>query len=469
MQSRRDQVNAQSYLGTRLVGALVRADPDVLETPSRRDLRGLVAGIVVAGLMVVGVGGFALLSPGGSTSWRAPGSLVIDKTNGTSYLFLNGELRPVRNVASARLVAGGAVKPVVVAGSRLAHVPRGAPIGLPDGPAILPAADHLNAGVWRACAGDAAGAAVTLDIGGPPAGARVGPDEGVLVLSEGKEYLLWRGQRLLLGRPWAAGVLGYGNVTATPVPAAWLDLVPAGPDLVPVPVPRRGSPGPAIGGHPAPLGQIFSVSVADGPATYYVLLPAGLAPLTPTQLALAQAEEGTAGTRQLTPADLAAAPLAGMPEPQRSLPARPPRISEPAGGAAVCVESPGVPAAAANAAGQTVAAAPTVPADGLRTAASDDTVLDLVLAPRPASPGRPSSSDVGVQVRAGGGALLVPDAALPAKDQQGLLVDGTGTAFPLTPDALKALGYQPEQAVAVPRQLALLPPRGPLLAPLSVP
>ncbi|MEX5636812.1 type VII secretion protein EccB [Parafrankia sp. FMc2] len=480
MQSRRDQVDAQSCLTARLTSALVRADPDALESPTRRDTRGLLGGLVLAALMLAGVAGWAYLSPGGSTAWRAPGSLVVDRSSGAQYLFVGGVLRPVRNAASARLFVDGAVSPVVVAGSRLAGVPRGAPIGIPDGPEVLPPADALNTGVWRACAGDGTGAPIVVDIGSPRAPARIGPDESLFVSSEGREYLLWRGQRLAMTRPWVADVLGYGAATPIEVPAAWLELLAAGPDLAPVAVAGRGSPGRVVGGREVPVGEIFSIFGSEESTAYYILLADGLAPLTTIQLQLAQAEAGSSATRPATAADLVSVPLVELPEAQHLLPARPPALVEPLAGEAACAESPGVRAVPpAPRAGTGAGAAPARGAGGGETpeagagglppsAATDDTVLDLALAPLPAAAGAAGPDDAGqlpaaVQVRAGRGALLVPDADLPAEDQQSLLIDGSGTAFPLAPDAVEALGYRIEQAVAVPRQLPLLLPRGPTL------
>jgi hypothetical protein len=42
MQSRRDQVEAQSYLLSRLTSALLRAEPDGIEPPTKRDTRALI-------------------------------------------------------------------------------------------------------------------------------------------------------------------------------------------------------------------------------------------------------------------------------------------------------------------------------------------------------------------------------------------------------------------------------------------
>lgn len=76
--------------------------------------------------------------------------------------------------------------------------------------------------------------------------------------------------------------LGYGTAPVRPVPAEFLRLLPAGPDLTPPEVPQRGAGGPTLAGAPTRIGQLFS-----GPGgTAYLLTGDGLVPLTPTVLAL---------------------------------------------------------------------------------------------------------------------------------------------------------------------------------------
>ncbi|MGF7239065.1 MAG: type VII secretion protein EccB [Frankia sp.] len=456
MQSRRDQVNAYNYLVSRLTGALVRAEPDVLESPTRRDVRGLVSGIVAAVLLLAVVAGWVLLSARGSTAWRKPGALIVDKSSGSRFLLVDGALRPVDNIASARLLTGSAVSPVVVSGSKLAGVPRGAPVGIANAPDMVPDLRHLNEGVWRLCAdprpgppaaaaaaGPGAAPAMLVDIGVPASRSRIGADAGLLVSAAGQEYLLWRGQRLLIARPWAADVLGFGAVTPTVVPRTWLDLLPSGPDLAPVPVPGRGKRRPDIGGRATHLGELFAAETASGSVAHYILLPAGLTALSPTQLALARAEAGDAPERPITLGDLAAAARATMPAPQTALPVKPPEIQPPSPGESICVESS---------------------ADRTRS------TVDVVLATATLTPGIRVSNGTAIQVTAGGGALVMPKVVDPqaasTDEAPGVLVDGGGTAYQVTGKAIQALGYAPGLAIASPWKLLAFLPLGP---PLTTP
>src|SRR4051794_24224133 len=124
MQSRRDQVEAQSYLLSRLTGALVLADPDTVEPPTRRDSRGFLTGLMVA-LLAVGLVAVVVMFFGkGSTKWQQPNVLITSKTDGSRYLLVDGQLRPVLNLASARLVRPN-LSPVSVNPNVLKNIPRG--------------------------------------------------------------------------------------------------------------------------------------------------------------------------------------------------------------------------------------------------------------------------------------------------------------------------------------------------------
>ena len=102
MQNRRDQVQAHAFVVGRLVSALLRAEPDAPMTPLRRFVVGTFWGALLGALAVAGFGVYGFISPGGSTAWRAGGALIVEKETGARYVFVEGELRPVVNYASAR-------------------------------------------------------------------------------------------------------------------------------------------------------------------------------------------------------------------------------------------------------------------------------------------------------------------------------------------------------------------------------
>ncbi|GAB6901833.1 type VII secretion protein EccB [Kineosporia succinea] len=450
MQSRRDQVEAQSYMTQRLAGALVSAEPDSVENPTRRDLRGFAASVMVGLLACGGVALYALLSSSGSTAWQAANTLIVNKTDGSRYLMIDGLLRPVENLASARLAVGGAVTTASVKSSTLQDVPRGEPIGIQGAPDSLPTTTGLATGIWRVCAttpsanyATAPTVGVVTDIGSEPSTDRFTDDEGLLVTAPGRSTtLLWQGQALPLGEPWVADVLGWGNVTPLRVPTAWLDLIPAGPTLGPSPVPGAGGPGPEIDGQRARIGDFFATGTTVD-STYYVLQRNGLSALNRTQYLLGSGDSGRP-TRTISAAGLAAAQKTS-PANSSGLPSVPPAVNRESSGSAPCVE---------------------------QSAAGTDQV-DLVRAPLPAGAhvGNGSTQEnvseptQAVRVVPGAGRLVGLSLAEDGSNPSYLLVNDSGTAYPLADeDVIKALGYDATQAVGVPRSFIGLLRPGTLLS-----
>src|SRR5215472_469880 len=102
--NQRDQAHAYRFLTRRLSSALVRDDPDGPDAPMRRLAIASFGSIMVAALIVAGVGVFGVLRPGGATAWKSGQAMIMEKETGTRYLYLGGELHPVLNYASARLL-----------------------------------------------------------------------------------------------------------------------------------------------------------------------------------------------------------------------------------------------------------------------------------------------------------------------------------------------------------------------------
>ncbi|WP_241003018.1 type VII secretion protein EccB, partial [Streptomyces sp. CB01881] len=151
MQTRRDHVQSYRFAMGRLASALVGGDPGQGDSPTHRSALGTVLGAGVAVLLCGGAAGYGLLSPPPSTAWRKNGAVVVEKETGNRYVYLDGELRPARNRASALLIAGGPATPDTVPAQTLAGTPRGVPIGIPDAPDTVPAASGLLTGAWARC------------------------------------------------------------------------------------------------------------------------------------------------------------------------------------------------------------------------------------------------------------------------------------------------------------------------------
>src|SRR5947209_17321732 len=151
MQTRRDQVQAHTFVVGRMVSALVRAEPDAQFSPLRRFTVGLVIGVVLGGITLAGFGVYGVFSPGGSRSWKQPGVLIVEKETGARYLYVDGQLHPVLNYTSARLIVGGPPTIVQVSRNSMRGVPHGLPVGIEAAPDYLPDLARLDGTQWQVC------------------------------------------------------------------------------------------------------------------------------------------------------------------------------------------------------------------------------------------------------------------------------------------------------------------------------
>ncbi|MEU3599337.1 type VII secretion protein EccB [Streptomyces sp. NPDC006798] len=297
MQNKRDQVQAHMFLMGRLTSSMLRSDPDSPESPQGRTNRGIAIGVIVAVLVAVGAFVVGLVSPGKQSSWKTSGDLVVDKGTGARYLYLDDRLRPVRNYASAKLIGGTKLGTAAVSTKSLKGVPRGTPVGIEGAPDELPAAGDLAGATWQVCVtetrrADGPRPVTTLAVGLDGAGEPLDRTRALLVAGpDGHDYLIWQGSRLRIDRAGAAGeALGYASVRPVPVSAAFLNALPAGPDLAAPAVEGAGTPGPRLGGRATRVGQLFTLAVPGADERHYVLRADGLAPLTATELALLLAD-----------------------------------------------------------------------------------------------------------------------------------------------------------------------------------
>ena len=418
--TQRDQAHAYRFLARRQSSALVRGDPEGPDAPMRKLAIASFGSVMVALLMVAAAGVFGLLRPGGATGWRSGQALILEKETGTRFLYTGGQLHPVLNYASARLVLGQqGFAMVSVSQASLRGIPRGRPVGIPGAPDELPTPATLVTGPWSVCslpAHDQAGAIspyVRVSAGPVVGGPVLSGNHGLLLAGlDGTIYLVWNDQRLRIpGGQAALAALGYASATPLVVGDAWLTAMPQGPDLAGPPVPGLGSPGPAVAGLPSRAGQVFvttsNSASGGGSPQYYLAFRHGLAPISQTNADLMLA---ASAARRLYPPGrpaairVSAASVAAV-APVRlaaaALPDRPPALVSIAGGqGAVCavyatsgngtpeVRTFAMPASAVPAAGP--AAPPTGPlgaplADQVRLPAGDGAVVRS--APAPGVPG----------------------------------------------------------------------------------
>ncbi len=420
---------------------------------------GTICGLLVSALVVVGFAVYGYFVPGGATKWRTPGVLVVEKETGTRYVYAGGSLHPVLNHASTRLLFGGEPGVVSVSRNSLKGVPHGQPLGIVGAPDALPAPGKVGNQVWTVCAlalRDQAGAlstGTTLTVEGPAkaGGAPLGAGKAAVATANGETFLIWQGRRLRVTQPWLARLFGYDK-RAVQVEPSWLDLVPVGPDLTPVPVAGRGSPGPMVDGRQARIGELFVARGTGSQERRYLLLSDGLAELNQLAYTIVAADEETTklyGGRAVTPSELSPAALARLSvSPRAVLPA-------------------GVP--------ESPPQLPPLPTDGtwcVRHTMADGGVEVIAGQPAPVSAAvsdsagvtRTSLTAARITVQSGVGGLVLAGRQDQAVGSGFYLVTDVGVKFPLASAQVAAqLGYPVTGARPVPRRLLELLPTGPLL------
>ncbi len=289
--SRRDQIEAYQFLRRRSTSALVVAEPDHPQPPTRRYLAATIGGAVAVLVALGGFGVYGLLRPGGSTNWNQPGTILVQKESNTRYVLgSDGHLHQVRNYTSARLYLNLPSPPTVsLSAASLKHALQGALIGIPDAPDALPQQSDLRQTNWTICEDiptHQSNLATTVLVDDYSADSAVAG--AVLVRDPEKAiYLINQGHRFKIGNP---EVLQAFNYSSTPinVPADWLNAVPAGSDLTFPAVADRGRTPDWRPPRNALVGQVLRVFLLNRTSSrYYLVEKAGLRPLSTVDADLA--------------------------------------------------------------------------------------------------------------------------------------------------------------------------------------
>ncbi len=467
MASKRDQLQAYQFLVQRAISALVTRETDPEQPPFRRPSGAAFASVALAIVALACVGVYGMIVPGGNNAWRKEPAVILEKETGTRYVFLDGRLHPVANYTSALLLLGDHHATERVSRDSLAGVPRGPRIGIADAPDALPGAEKLLTGSWSLCsapASDLAGSrieeSVLLAGASPSGGAELG--EGALLVestSTGDRFLVWRGHRHKIDDYNAVGT-GLA-LTAEPwarVGRAWLDVLPEGTPIGPLPVAAAGEVSTAVPGRTdIRNGMLLMVQTSGGGQQHYLAERDALRPITELQYdvqrASAQMMAAYPGTEPKTvPLPPSLATMSRQLDPIRAeagaAPATRPAIARLRDqNATVCATF------GDNAAAPSLAVDPTLPpADPMSTTA------------RRTASGTPLADRVHVPP----GSAIVVEAMPSAQAPAGTLtvVTDMGRRYPLaSPDVLKMLGYPSARPVRLPAGLVARLPEGPSLDP----
>ena len=292
MPSRQDQLHSYQYSLQRVVAALVTHDPDPARSPLRRAGTTALVSLLIAALAVGGAAIYGLLTGHSNADPTDTAVVFQEKGSGARYVFLDSDkkLHPVLNYASGLLLsAGQAPELKSISADKLASVPLGDPLGIPDAPDSLPDADALLTERWSVCTDSQREG--TLLVGDKLTDGTVAQQAGEALLvrePEGRTALVFGNRRYSIpGDRYTATlrVLGWADKEPLPVATAWANAVPLGPTLVGPNVPGAGA-GTSFGD--LKVGQVVT---GDGQG-FAVIMPDGIAPINEMQAKLMQAAPG---------------------------------------------------------------------------------------------------------------------------------------------------------------------------------
>ena len=274
MATTRLHISGHRFLLRRLECALLGRDIHVVDESVRAPAQSLIAGAVIAIVLLAGCAMLAVLRPHPALT-NAP--ILMGKQSGALYVRMGNTLHPVLNLASARLITRTNADPQPAPESELSHSNRGPLLGIPGAPQLLgtPLADDESR--WTVCdAGD--GTTVIAGRADGPLSHALGREQALLVTpaSGGATYLLYDGRRAVVDLRESAVVraLGLEGLVPLPVSSVLLNLVPETPQITAPRIAGAGGRGPAaLAGFP--VGSVLRVARTGGDE-YYVVLQDGV-------------------------------------------------------------------------------------------------------------------------------------------------------------------------------------------------
>jgi type VII secretion protein EccB len=275
------QVSGWRFLLRRVEHAIVRRDTRMFDDPLQFYSRAVSLGIVIAVLICLGAALLAYFKPLGK---RGGDNLLVDRSTNQLYVVMpgNGQLRPVYNLTSARLVLGSAGTPSAVKSEELDRMPKGQPIGIPGAPYATPVA-HVPESTWTLCdtvtrpesvAPSVATSVIVLPLIADSSVGPMTPGQGMLVTYQDRDWLVTATGRHAIDLSDRAVTSAVGipvTAKATPISEGLYNALPnSGPWILPQ-VPAGGAPNTL--GLPANLviGTVFQTVTDSGPQQYVVL------------------------------------------------------------------------------------------------------------------------------------------------------------------------------------------------------
>lgn len=296
------QVSGWRFLLRRVEHAIVRRDTRMFDDPLQFYSRAVTAGIVIAVLICLGAALLAYFKPLGK---RGGDSLLVDRTTNQLYVVLpdSGQLRPVYNLTSARLILGSNNTPVAVKSEELDRMPKGQPLGIPGAPWATPVSSAPE-GQWTLCdtvikpesvAPTVDTAVLITPLALDSSVGPLRPEQGMLISYENQDWLVTEAGRHAIDLSDRAVTSAVGiPVTArsTPISEGVFNALPdAGPWRLPD-IPGAGAPN-TVGLPPElVIGSVFKTVADSGEQAdeqNYVVLAGGVAKVNDTTAAALRA------------------------------------------------------------------------------------------------------------------------------------------------------------------------------------
>ncbi len=287
MGTNKDQAQSYRFMLQRVTSALTVHETDPEQPPFRRPVLAAIGGIVIGILVMVGFWVYGLIVPGGER-FSATDVIAVEEETGARYVLLNGKLHPVLNYTSALLALDQHAAVEMVPRESLAGIPVGPPIGIPDAPDSLPGSGQLLTGGWSMCdqstvddQGRRRDSPVLL-VGQPPDPAGTPRGHALLVHSDNRMYLIHEGYRHEI----TDGVdvaLELDKESPANVAGSWLDTIPVGKPIGPLPLADAGRPtNAAVPGMTLLSGQLLEVDNGAS-AQHFLVTGDQLQPISPLQ------------------------------------------------------------------------------------------------------------------------------------------------------------------------------------------
>lgn len=292
------QVSGWRFLLRRVEHAIVRRDTRMFDDPLQFYSRAVFAGIVITVLICLGAALLAYFKPLGK---RSGDSLLVDRTTNQLYVVLpdTGQLRPVYNLTSARLILGSSNNPVAVKSQELDSMPKGQPLGIPGAPYATPVA-AAPASQWSLCdtviqpesvAPTVETSVLITELALDGSVAPIRANQGMLISYEDEDWLITESGRHAIDLSDRAVTSAVGiPVTArsTPISEGLFNALPnAGPWRLPG-IPGSGAPN-SVGLPPQlVIGSVFKTVTESGEQNF-VVLPNGVAKANDTTAAALRA------------------------------------------------------------------------------------------------------------------------------------------------------------------------------------